>query len=226
VTWERARSEEQIEYRIREIIEATSHLYETHRFESITFAMIAEEADFTRSNLYRYFNTKEEIFLELLKHDMANWRSDILETLSEKDLSVAEFADLWVALLLKHKRMVKLSAILYTLLEPNVSLEALIAFKRKILDEVAMIVEHLTMVLPFESAEVATEFLFTQLALAIGAYPMTDLTANQKEAMDVTGMGFDPKYFKAVFAKSIRLLLHGLTKPTDAYLSGVNNEQC
>ena len=61
MTWERARSEEQIEYRVNEILKATAKLYEEHRFEEITFVMIAKEAGFTRSNLYRYFKTKEDI---------------------------------------------------------------------------------------------------------------------------------------------------------------------
>jgi len=61
VDWVRARSDEQIEQRINEIVDATARLYEENRFEDITFAMIAKEANFTRSNLYRYFQTKEEI---------------------------------------------------------------------------------------------------------------------------------------------------------------------
>jgi len=42
--------------------------YETRlSFEEITFVLIAKEAQFTRSNLYKYFNSKEEIFLEFIK---------------------------------------------------------------------------------------------------------------------------------------------------------------
>ena len=67
MTWVRARNEEQIEQRISEIVDATARLYESHRFEEITFAMIAKEADFTRSNLYRYFATKEDIFSGIVK---------------------------------------------------------------------------------------------------------------------------------------------------------------
>jgi len=36
MSWERARSEEQIEYRINEILEATAKLYEENRFEEVT----------------------------------------------------------------------------------------------------------------------------------------------------------------------------------------------
>ena len=108
MNWVRARSDEQIEQRINEILEATARLYEENRFEEITFVMIADEAGFTRSNLYRYFQTKEDIFLELMKQDIAIWRADALESFADGNFSLREVAEVSVDLILKHKRMVKL----------------------------------------------------------------------------------------------------------------------
>ena len=207
--WVRARSDEQIEQRINEIMDATARLYEEHRFEVITFAMIAKEADFTRSNLYRYFQTKEDIFLELMKHDIAVWRADILENFADQNITLHEFAEISVDLILKHRRMVKLFTILFTLLEPNSSLEALTAFKRKINEEIGMVAHFLSTVLPFSSIEAAAEFISAQSSLAIGAYPMMDLTAKQKEAMQTIGMDTTPEYYKERLVHAIELLLRG-----------------
>ena len=207
--WVRARSDEQIEQRINEIMDATARLYEEHRFEDITFAMIAKEADFTRSNLYRYFQTKEDIFLELMKHDIAVWRADILENFADQNITLHEFAEISVDLILKHRRMVKLFTILFTLLEPNSSLEALTAFKRKINEEIGMVAHFLGTVLPFSSIEAAAEFISAQSSLAIGAYPMMDLTAKQKEAMQTIGMDTTPEYYKERLVHAIELLLRG-----------------
>lgn len=52
--WECARSEEQKEERVAGIIASTARLYKMHTFEEITFVLIAKEATFTRSNLYKY----------------------------------------------------------------------------------------------------------------------------------------------------------------------------
>ena len=207
--WVRARSDEQIEQRINEIMDATARLYEEHRFEDITFAMIAKEADFTRSNLYRYFQTKEDIFLELMKHDIAVWRADILENFADQNITLHEFAEISVDLILKHRRMVKLFTILFTLLEPNSSLEALTAFKRKINEEIGMVAHFLSTVLPFSSIEAAAEFISAQSSLAIGAYPMMDLTAKQKEAMQTIGMDTTLEYYKERLVHAIELLLRG-----------------
>ena len=209
MNWVRARSDEQIEQRINEIMDATARLYEEHRFEDITFAMIAKEADFTRSNLYRYFQTKEDIFLELMKHDIAVWRADILENFADQNITLHEFAEISVDLILKHRRMVKLFTILFTLLEPNSSLEALTAFKRKINEEIGMVAHFLSTVLPFSSIEAAAEFISAQSSLAIGAYPMMDLTAKQKEAMQTIGMDTTLEYYKERLVHAIELLLRG-----------------
>ena len=91
--WQRARSEEQKQQRVSEIIDATARLYKKHSFEEITFASIAKELKFARSNLYKYFNSKEEIFFEFLKHDIIIWRQDIVAILQKKKgCSVGEFA--------------------------------------------------------------------------------------------------------------------------------------
>jgi AcrR family transcriptional regulator len=212
VDWVRARSDEQIEQRIKEILDATARLYEEHRFEVITFAMIAKEADFTRSNLYRYFETKEDIFLELIKHDIEAWRQDVLDNFTTENKTSRELAGTWVNLVLKNKRMIKLFTILFTLLERNASLEALTAFKRKINEEISTVAQFLSTALPFPSVETAAEFISAQSSLAIGSYPMMDLTPKQIEAMQAISMDTNPEIYRARLVHATELLLRGLTE--------------
>lgn len=207
VDWVRARSDEQIEQRIKEILDATARLYEESRFEDITFAMIAKESNFTRSNVYRYFQTKEDIFLELMKNDIEVWRKDILENFADGNPSLHDAAETSVALTLKHKRLVKLFTILFTLLEPNASLEALTSFKKKITEEIGMVAQFLSTKLPFPSVEAAAEFLTTQSYLAIGAFPMMNLTPKQKEAMQAIGEETSPEFYRERLVHASELLL-------------------
>lgn len=207
MNWIRARSGEQIEQRLNEILTATAALYETRAFESITLAEIARRADFTRSNLYRYFPTKEDIFLELLADDIAHWRTDIQAALAGETLSAQAFASAWVDILLQHRRMLKLFTILYTLLEPNASLDALIKFKQKIYADINQAAEFLVAQGYFYSNASAAEFLFAQTALAIGAYPMLELTPKQQQAMQHLGMSAPPNHFKSVLTNAIMRLL-------------------
>ena len=211
MTWERARSEEQIEYRVNEILKATAKLDEEHRFEEITFVMIAKEAGFTRSNLYRYFKTKEDIFLKLLAHDITVWRKDIEITFNEEEESLSDFSIKWVELLLKHQRMLEMYTILYTLLEKNATLEALVDFKKSIGAEIALGVERLSKILPFLPHEAALEFLYTSTSLTIGIYPLMDTTEKQKEAMKIAGMEMPPEMVVKMLESSTLSLLKGLS---------------
>lgn len=209
VDWVRARSDKQIEQRIKEIVDATARLYEGNRFEDITFAMIAKEAKFTRSNVYRYFQTKEDIFLELLNHDIEVWRKDVLENFADGNPSLHDAAETSVTLILRHKRLVKLFTILFTLLEPNASLEALTAFKKKITEEIGKAAQFLSTKLPFPSVEAAAEYLSAQSYLAIGAFPMMNLTQKQKEAMQAIGEETSPEFYRERLVHASELLLKG-----------------
>lgn len=92
--WQRARTDEQKEQRIAEILDAAARLQAQLDFDKITLAAIAKEANFTRSNLYKYFRSKEEIFFEFLKYDVHLWRQGLVARFdATATCSVAEFAD-------------------------------------------------------------------------------------------------------------------------------------
>ena len=172
--------------------------------------MIAKEADFTRSNLYRYFKTKEDIFLKLLSSDMAVWRKDVIENFAQDEKSLSDFSKRWVALLLKHQRMLEIYTILYTLLEKNATLEALVDFKKSIFAEMNTGIEILKKTLPFPSPEAAMEFLYASISLTIGIYPLMNLSAKQREAMEAVGAEMPPEMAKAMLENSTLSLLKGI----------------
>lgn len=53
--------------RKEEIVNACAALYETMGFKDITIRDIGAKTSFTRTSIYNYFQTKEEIFLALLQ---------------------------------------------------------------------------------------------------------------------------------------------------------------
>lgn len=212
MSWERARSDEQIEYRINEILEATARLYEAHRFEEITFVMISKEVGFTRSNLYRYFKTKEDIFLKLLAKDINAWRKYLQGNMPEKTLAPDEFALLWVQLMLAHPRLLQLFAILYTILEKNATLEALTDFKGSIQTELQTTIEMMVVYYPALTPEKANEFLQASLSLSIGIYPLLDMTEKQIEAMQTVGMTHSAEGYQMIWVNSVAALLKNVMR--------------
>ena len=61
----RARSPEQKQERMEAIMAAADALFQEHPYHQITMGTIAEKLGWSRSNLYKYAATQEEIFLEL-----------------------------------------------------------------------------------------------------------------------------------------------------------------
>ena len=102
-------SEELTHARKEEIIDACAALYETMGFRDITIRDIGAKTSFTRTSIYNYFQTKEEIFLALLQREHERWSAD-LEELARRGgpMSAGEFADGMARVLEKRGCMLKL----------------------------------------------------------------------------------------------------------------------
>lgn len=207
MTWQRARSDEQKEQRILELIQAAAKLYEATPIAEITIATIAREAGWTRSNIYKYFSTKEEVFLELLQNDVSAWRDDVEALCAEWSGSVAEFSVAWTALHEKHERMVELMAVLFSVLERNCSVEKLTAFKRALLGEMACVGSALAGALPFRDGQAIAEFVQASSSLLIGTAPLWRPTEKQLAAMDAAEYPHDVVQIKRMYRQATEVLL-------------------
>ena len=75
--------------RREEIITACEQLYLERDFHDVTIKDIGARTTFTRTSIYNYFETKEEIFLALLCREYLAWAAD-LEALAETASGGAE----------------------------------------------------------------------------------------------------------------------------------------
>lgn len=66
-----------LQERREEIIAACARLYETMSFKDITIKEIGKATSFTRTSIYNYFRTKEEIFLALMQREYEAWTADL-----------------------------------------------------------------------------------------------------------------------------------------------------
>ena len=86
-------SEELTNARKEEIINACASLYETVSFKDITIRDIGAATSFSRTSIYNYFQTKEEIFLALLQREHELWIADLEELIRQNaSMSVEAFA--------------------------------------------------------------------------------------------------------------------------------------
>lgn len=177
-------SEELTHARKEEIIDACAALYETMGFRDITIRDIGAKTSFTRTSIYNYFQTKEEIFLALLQREHEAWIADLEELArQEGGLSVEEFADRMARTLEKRECMLKLESMNLYDMEGSSRMENLVAFKKvyaAAIDEVSRCLERF---FPAMTARDIRTFIYAFFPFLFGVYPYAAPTEKQREAM-------------------------------------------
>ncbi len=209
--WQRARTEEQVEQRVREIQDAAARLIQTLPYEKVTLLRIAHELNFTRSNVYRYFSTKEEIFLSIYVAAMQRWSVDIEREFTEP-LSIEAFAEKWTEILCRQEQLLELSSLLAVTLERNTSEEAFRKTKIFLGELLSWLVGILRKVLPMLADDQITEFARAQQILFSGAWPMSRLPERQKEILKEMKMEYMILDFPVFYRLTILRLLKSLAE--------------
>ena len=184
-------SEELTNARKEEIINACASLYETISFKDITIRDIGARTSFTRTSIYNYFQTKEEIFLALLEREHEAWIADLKELMGQNSmLSAEEFSDRLARTLEKRGCMLKLLSMNLYDMEGNSRIENLVAFKKVYADSMRAITCCLKKFFPYMTEQDVQEFLYAIYPFLFGIYPYTTATDKQKKAMEMAHIDY------------------------------------
>ncbi len=184
-------SEQLTKARIEEIIDACACLYEKMGFKDITIRDIGEKTSFTRTSIYNYFQTKEEIFLGLLEREYRAWTVDLKEIAeTHETMSSDQFAEAIAHALEKRGCMLKLLSMNLYDMEGNSRIENLVAFKKVYADSMRAITCCLKKFFPYMTEQDVQEFLYAIYPFLFGIYPYTTATDKQKKAMEMAHIDY------------------------------------
>ena len=187
-------SEELANARKDEIISACAALYETMSFKDITLRDIGEQTSFTRTSIYNYFQTKEEIFLALMQREYERWAADLEALLTAREaMTAGAFADALARTLERRGRLLKLMAMNLYDMEDNSRMENLVALKGAYRDALAAVERCLEKFFPAMDAGGRRAFLYAFFPVLFGVYPYTQATEKQRAAMEAAGIDV-PRY--------------------------------
>ena len=183
-------SKELTDARKEEIVNACEKLYETLSFKEITLKEIGAVTTFTRTSIYNYFRTKEEIFLALLKREYEKWIA-AMDSLTEKNesLSGEEFAESLARILEDRRLLLKLMTMNNYDMEENSRPERLAEFKRTYGDSLKALDSCFAKFTQFSEAE-RKEILYIFLPFVYGIYPYAEVTEKQRVAMAQANVPF------------------------------------
>ena len=174
--------------RKEEIVNACEKLYQTMSFKEITIKDIGAVTSFTRTSIYNYFQTKEEIFLALMQREYELWAEEMNELAKENEtMTTEEFSSALAHSLEKHEQLLKLLAMNHYDMEENSRPERLTEFKVAYgasLDAVRVCVRKFFPETDCES------FIFVFFPFLFGVYPYSVATQKQLDAMRDAKMKF------------------------------------
>lgn len=167
-----------------EIIDACEKLYETKNFKDITLKDISEVTSFTRTSIYNYFQTKEEIFLALFEREYDKWNKELARIRdSHGVLSYTELAENIATSLANHRLLLKLLLMNNADIESNSRMECLVSFKTAYGLSMKLVAEILKKFCPDKTSDDIQGFIYVFFPFMYGIYPYTQVTPEQKEAM-------------------------------------------
>ncbi len=188
------------------IMAAADELFAEMPYHKITMGLIAEHLGWSRAGLYKYAGTQEEIFLALHERENRAWIDDLCTSLVAAPMQNIEFARMWSSVTARHGSFLRYQDILISIIESNVSLERLTAFKRSFAEMLAPMTELLKRQCGIgeeEATDLYLRLLF-QAPKLWSHYHCADLT---REAMALAGLPPVKGSFEIDYADYTRMCL-------------------
>lgn len=218
-TFIRARSPENREVRRQSILDAAERLLGEAQVADITLRDIGRQTGFATSNVLRYFENREAIFLELFNQEYRTWLDALpaeLELDDAADLSVRAFAKAYAASLAARPVLCELTSVLASVLERTVSVETVRGYKRKAIANNDRLAKILRVRLPALEPSSAKELASATNVLLAGLWPLAHPGPAVVAAVEDEGLLSAHVDFKARYSRMIELLAGSLTKAPDA----------
>ena len=183
--FQRARQPEQKTARRETLIAAATALFDEEGPTGTGLNAIAARAGFTKSNIYRYFESREEVLLTLLLQEQEEFVAALIARLDSLTPGfVGAVAATISAEFLARPRYCKLISMFSSVLEQNISEDSIASYKRAINAQIEPIPAALIRALPSLSLPDA-QWLFRVVATMIaGMWPAAFPSAAAQRVLD------------------------------------------
>lgn len=174
----RARSAEQKEERRTHLLAtARNLLQESPTVLDLGINELARQAQMTKSNVYRYFESSEAVLMALLVEEFGGWHAELSAMLAQggqADATVEHIARAFSSTVAARPLLCRLTSILPSILERNVSLERMVEFKGNLLAVRQQTAQNFHARLPSMSVQSFETVVKHALPLIIGLWPLSN----------------------------------------------------
>lgn len=192
-----------------------SALLQERKPEDISLNDVAQRAGLAKSNVYRYFDSREAILLALLTQDGLIWMDKAEAALAALQGSGNgdAVARVLARITSNETRLCELISIAATVLERNTSDESVLAFKRHSLQQLGRLVQVMSAALPDLPPARLAGLMPLFVALLSGLWSQSHPVESVRRALahpDLAPMRVD---FQASLEQGLALMLRGLAQP-------------
>lgn len=204
----RAKSEENKQIRINQILSITDKLFENNTYHNISLTTISDNMRMSRGNLYKYFNSKEEIFLEIYSRKQKIFINSIVNKLNKmeiEDITTKSFAQDFSEVLENNFDYLKYHRILTSIIETNVSIENLAEFKLENHKTLSPLLEIIKIKAEVDSIKEAFHLYLTIISHACYLYDRVNYQDAYVKAMKLANLEIADIDFKSRLNKFITI---------------------
>lgn len=151
------------------ILQAALQLFERGTFDKLTMAEIGRAAGVAKGTLYLYFQSKEELFLQVLLELYRDWFAvfdDLRDGQSVVDLVVDSLAE--------RPKLLELMSMAHAVVEANAPLPAVLAFKESLAESLGRLAEQ---------TRISPQRLMWAHAAIVGLHSTTNPPPHVREAV-------------------------------------------
>ena len=222
MAFNRAMTEAQKDARRADILKVALHRFTLMPYEQLSMADTADEAGVAKGTLYLYFRSKEEMFLAIYTDQLSDWIDEMDRELEEAEgeASIAAFVKFMGESLGTRPQLLRLTAIVHTVLEQNLDRATAQRFKSWFKERIEKSGRLLEGYLPFLETGQGARLLLKIDALIIGFQHQAEPSGVMREVLKEEGMTIFRVNLEEQLLETLRTLLMGL-----AYEAKYKNER-
>ena len=211
-SFQRARRPEHKAQREQLILQAASAVLDRNGIDATTLNAIAIEAGLAKSNLYRYFESREEILIRLLGAEAGILIAEISEAyakLPQKN-DLEKMAQIFAKSCHEHPRFCLLISQMAPILERNISVERIIETKRGFIPMQEQMARAIYEAAPSLGETGAETTLKTSITLVAGLWPIACPSETVAEALKHPDIEHFQQDFEGTLAHTMHCLMAGI----------------
>ncbi|KIQ28880.1 TetR/AcrR family transcriptional regulator [Xanthomonas campestris] len=208
----RARSVEQKEERRRHLLTtARAMLDDSPGALDLGINELARQAQMTKSNVYRYFESSEAVLIDVLVEEYAGWQAELGAALAggKRKATAESIAAVFAQTLCARPLLCRLTSIMPSILERKLSFERMVEFKLNLLALRHQAAQALHARLPTMSVQAFDEVIKHALPLIIGLWPLShpvDVAAQVIALPELEGLRYN---FQQDVERALLILMRG-----------------